>query len=176
MVIGAFSRLIPHIPNFTPTEGIIIFGVAYLGRTYLTVLLPLLLMYMTDFIINNTVARPFFSEVDGIVWYSNYMIFNIISLLLIVFITSALLKKITVLRIISSAFIASVVFYLVSNFGSLFSPTGLYTKDITGLMQSYIAGLPFFRTSLLSNLIFTSIIFGSYYALNLIKTRKAVNV
>lgn len=166
MIIGAFSRLIPHLPNFTPTEGITIFGVAYLGRKYLTVIIPLILMYLTDFIINNTTARVYFTEQEGIVWFSNYMIFNVISLVLIVFLTSHLLKKVNFKNVFLSAISASVVFYLVSNFGSLFSATSLYTKDFNGLMQSYVAGLPFFRTSLLSNLFFTSIIFGSYYLIN----------
>ncbi len=175
MTIGAFSRLIPHVPNFTPAEGITIFGVAYLGRRHLSIIMPLILMYITDFIINNTIARAYFTESEGIIWYSNYMIFNVISLVLVVLATSVILKKVNVMSVFGSAVVASVIFFLVSNFGVLFSPTSIYTKDINGLMQSYAAGLPFFRTSLLSNLLFTGIIFGSYYFITSLSTSKTIN-
>ena len=176
MIIGSFARLIPHVPNFTPTEGITIFGVAFLGRKYLSIILPCILIYLTDFVINNTFARSFFTEVDGTVWYSNYMIFNLISLVLVVFTTSTILKKINIVTVALSAILASIIFFLISNFGALFSPASLYIKDFSGLMQSYLAGLPFFRTSLLSNLMFTTIIFGSYYFINSISAIKLAKV
>ncbi|MBK8054058.1 MAG: hypothetical protein IPK35_12510 [Saprospiraceae bacterium] len=176
MIIGAFSRLIPHVPNFTPTEGITIFGVAFLGRKYLSIILPCVLIYLTDFVINNTVARSFFTEVEGTVWFSNYMIFNVISLVLVVFTTSIILKKINIVSVALAAILASVIFYVITNFGALFSPASLYTKDFSGLMQSYLAGLPFFRTSLFSNLMFTTIIFGSYYIINSISAIKLAKV
>ena len=162
MAVGAFARLIPHIPNFTPLEGLTIFGAAYLGRNYIAIILPLLLIYISDFIINNTTAREYFTNNEGIVWFSNYMIFNIISLILIVLISRKLLKTVNFKSILFSALAASIIFFLISNFGALFSPTSPYSKDVSGLLASYMAGIPFFRTSLLSNLFFTAIIFGSY--------------
>ncbi len=163
MFVFAFSRLIPHIPNFTPSEGIAIFGAAYLGKKYLAVILPLFFIYITDFIINNTVARDYFTNTDGIVWFSNYMIFNAIALILIVLISNKLLIKVNFKNVFLSALTASFLFFIVSNFGVLFSSTSIYSKDISGLLQCYVAGLPFFRNSLLSTLFFTSIIFSSYY-------------
>jgi hypothetical protein len=38
-----------------------------------------------------------------------------------------------------------------------------YSKDITGLITSYKMGLPFFRATLLSQIIFSSIIYGVYH-------------
>ncbi|MBL0026132.1 MAG: DUF6580 family putative transport protein [Saprospiraceae bacterium] len=165
MIAGAFSRFIPHVPNFTPTEGLTIFGAAYLGKKYLPYIFPLVLMYISDFIINNTSARIYFTNTDGLVWYSPYMIFNLIAIILIVFIACKLLRKVTVTTTLGAVISASIIFYIISNFGVWMNGTSFYSKDFSGLLQSYVAGLPFFRTSLISNLFFSTVIFGSYHIL-----------
>lgn len=176
MLIGALARLIPHVPNFTPTESIAIFGATYLGRNYLTVLIPLVVLYLTDFIINNTVARSFFPSHDGIVWFDSYMIFNVIAIVSIILISSQLLKKINVFNVLMSVVSASVIFFIITNFGSWASEKSIYPSDFSGLMMSYAAGLPFFKTSLFGNLIFTTILFGSYEIIQNLTARKAQQI
>lgn len=173
MVAGAVLRIIPHAPNFTPTESITIFGAAYLGRKYLALVLPLIIIYCSDFIINNTIARSFFTEQEGIVWYDQYMIYNVIAIILMVLLSSQFLKKITVSSVLLTTVCASVIFFLVTNFGSWASEKSIYTNDFSGLMNSYLAGWPFFKTSLLSNLVFSVILFGSYELIKGFVPRKA---
>lgn len=165
MVIGACARMIPHMPNFSPTESIAIFGAAYLGRNVLPYVVPIFTMYFTDLIINNTIARPFFPNQEGVVLWSNYMLFNIIAVICIVYMAQKMLHRINLKNVVISALAASIIFFLITNLGALWSPTPLYSKDLAGLMTSYAAGLPFFRTTLLSNLLFTGVIFGSMYLL-----------
>jgi hypothetical protein len=165
---GAFARFIPHIPNFTPVEGLTIFGAAYLSRNYMAVLFPFIFIYMTDFIINNTIARAYFPEVNGIVWFSQYMIFNFLAILAIVFASRAILKVANARNVAISSILSSLIFYLVTNFGVWINPTSIFSKDFSGLMQTYIAGLPFLRTSIISTLFFSMILFGSYYLIGLI--------
>jgi hypothetical protein len=161
LLVAATSRLIPHIPNFTPTEGVALFGAAYLSRKYLAYILPVVMLYATDLILNNTINRSFFTQYDGFVWYSNYMIYVSGAVLLMVILGSATLKKITAGRVLGTAFMASVIFYIISNFGVWLHST-VYTKDMAGLTQCYLAAWPFFRTSVVSNLFFTGLIFGAY--------------
>ncbi|MBK9256936.1 MAG: hypothetical protein IPM42_15750 [Saprospiraceae bacterium] len=162
LAIAAFARLMPHIPNFTPTEGVVLFGSAYLSRKYLAWILPVVMLYLSDFVLNNTVNRIYFTNTEGLVLYSDYMLFNAIALIFIVLFGSLILKKITVFSTFGGAIGASVIFFLVSNFGVWLSSGIFYSKDLTGLMSCYIAGWPFFRTTLLSNLVFVTIIFGSF--------------
>lgn len=176
MLIGALARLIPHIPNFTPTESIAIFGAAYLGRKYWTVIVPLIILYLTDLIINNTVARSFFTAHEGIVWYDSYMIYNALAIIAIVLLSSQLLKKITVINVLLSVVSASVIFFLITNYGSWASEKSIYPSDFSGLMMSYTAGLPFFRSSLVGNLVFTTILFGSYEIIKSLVTRRAAQI
>ena len=173
MLVGAFARIIPHMPNFTPTEGLTLFGAAYLSRKYLAILLPILMIYASDFVLNNTILRVYFTEQEGIIWFSNYMIFTIISIVAIVGIGSVLLKKVSFLNVGISAFVSSLAFFLISNFGVWLSSTLMYSKGFAGLIAVYTAGLPFFKTTLISSLVFTSIIFGSFELLKYAAFKKS---
>jgi len=45
-------------------------------------------------------------------------------------------------------------FYLISNFGAWLDPQMAYDRSLSGLLQCYLMGLPFFRWSLVSDLCF----------------------
>ena len=42
---------------------------------------------------------------------------------------------------------------------------GLYPMTAEGLMQAYVAGIPFFQNSLLGNVVYSAVIFGGYHLL-----------
>ncbi len=162
MVLAAFCRFIPHMPNFTPTEGLTLLGAAYLGRKQWAIFIPIIMLYFSDLIINNTIARPYFPNQEGIIWFAPYMIFNLIAIIAIVMICSGILKKINFLSVFGSALMASILFFLITNFGSWIDGFMPYSKNLSGLMACYVAAIPFFWTSLISNLVFTGVLFGSY--------------
>lgn len=56
---------------------------------------------------------------------------------------------------------SSVLFFLVTNFGSWLSHA-MYPMTAEGLIQAYIAGLPFFQNTLIGNLVFSAILFGGF--------------
>ena len=96
------------------------------------------------------------------VWFSQYMIFTVVAMAMIVLVSSKFLRKINVGNVILSVLIASVIFFIVTNFGSWVGEKSIYTRDLNGLMTSFAAGLPFFRSSLISNLLFSAILFGGF--------------
>jgi hypothetical protein len=57
---------------------------------------------------------------------------------------------------------ASVLFYLITNFGVWIDPVSAYPKNFDGLVQSYIAAIPFFRNTLTGDLVYTGVLFGVY--------------
>ena len=160
MIFGVFARLIPHIPNFTPTESIAVFGAAFLGYRYLSFLLPLSLIYISDFIVNNTVARTYFPDTQGLVLYSSYMIYTTIAIVTIVLLSKSLLKTVNVKNVVLTVLTSTVVFFLLTNFAAWADPKSVYPANISGLAMAYIAGLPFVKVSLLGNLIFSGVLFG----------------
>ena len=46
ILIVAFSRLIPHYPNFTPLCAIALFGAKYFNNKYLAYVLPLFALWI----------------------------------------------------------------------------------------------------------------------------------
>ena len=51
ILIGAFSRIIPHPPNFTPIGAISILGGLYFGKKYLAFIIPFMAMLVSDIIL-----------------------------------------------------------------------------------------------------------------------------
>jgi hypothetical protein len=68
-------------------------------------------------------------------------------------------------RVIGASLLVSVSFFLASNF-AVWAGWGMYAKTLSGLGTCYIAALPFFRNSLLSETTFSLLIFalGRYSA------------
>jgi hypothetical protein len=160
--IAVVSRLLPHAPNFTPVESIALFGGVFFMNKFKRILLPIIALYLTDLILNNTILRVYFTNQEGFIWVSDYMLWNAISILGIVFIGYYLSKKVNILNIGISAIGASLLFFFISNIGVWFS-SPMYTKDLQGLYSCFVLGLPFFRTSVISTVVFSYILIGGFY-------------
>ena len=70
-------------------------------------------------------------------------------------------QKLNISRIAIAVLVASGLFFVITNFGAWVT-SGLYPMTAEGLLQAYIAAIPFFQNSLLGNLVFTALLFGGY--------------
>ncbi len=61
---------------------------------------------------------------------------------------------------------ASVLFYLVSNFVSWVEHALPYQDSLAGLLDSYIAGIPFFHGTLAGDIVFSATLFGAHAVLS----------
>jgi hypothetical protein len=62
---------------------------------------------------------------------------------------------------------SSVSFFLITNLVFFYpSAAGLYTQNLSGVINCYTAGLPFFQNTLVSDLVYNALFFGSFYLLN----------
>jgi hypothetical protein len=111
---------------------------------------------------------------DLILGLHNTMIFVYAGFALTVAIGFLLKDRATVTNTAFAAVASSVLFFLLTNFG-VWMTSAIYAKSAEGLMQAYVAGIPFFQNSLLGNLIYTAVIFGGYVFLqkNITVLRKA---
>lgn len=155
ILAGAFMRLIPHWPNFTPIAAIALFGGTVIKRKEVAFLLPVAALLISD----------------SIIGFHSTMISVYLSFIAIVCFGLVLRRRFTVVNTLSASLSASFLFYLVTNFASWTSGFIPYPMNVTGLMQSYIAGLPFFLNGILGDLFFNSVIFGAAY---LVTNRKVV--
>jgi hypothetical protein len=157
IVAGAMMRLIPHWPNFTPIAAIALFGGTFLKRKDLAFLVPVAAMLLIDLIIG----------------FHSTMLPVYLSFLAIVAFGLILQRRLNVVNTLTASLAASVLFYLVTNFASWSYGIMPYPMNIAGLMQSYIAGLPFLFNGALGDLFYTSVLFGAVY---LVTSRQAVHV
>lgn len=147
ILVAAVMRLVPHYPNFTPVAAIAIFGGAYINRKSLAFLLPIIAMFISDMIIG----------------FHTTMLAVYAGMIASVGIGMMLRNKVKVGNVIIASVSSSLVFFLITNFASWYTGLMPYSKDFAGLMAAYVAGLPFFNTSLLGDLFYSTVLFGSFY-------------
>lgn len=157
ILLAALSRLIPHPANFAPIGGMALFGAAYYNRRAWACVIPVVSMWVSDLLLNNVVYGAYF---DRFVWLYNGAWFTYGAFILITLMGLFTLQKVKVPNLLFSALGASVIFFLVSNFGVWFSGT-MYPRDIDGLMACYTAAIPFFKNTIMGDLFYTALLFGA---------------
>jgi hypothetical protein len=66
---------------------------------------------------------------------------------------------------LSAALAGSVLFFLTTNFGAWLNQDLPYSRDLSGLIESYTLALPFYRGTLAGDLLFTGGLFAAHAAL-----------
>lgn len=149
IILGAaLFRLMPHPPNVTPIAAMALFAGAYMPDKRLALLVPLAALLLSDLVLG----------------LHNSMLFVYAGIALTVVIGFGLRHRPRVMPAIAASLVASVVFFLLTNFGA-WATSGLYPQTLEGLSMAYTAGIPFFRNSLLGDLFFTALLFGGFQAL-----------
>lgn len=159
VLVAAFSRLLPHPQNFAPISAMALFGAAYYNRKHFAFLMPMLAMFLCDIVLTNVVYAGMY---DKFVLFYPGALYTYMSFIVIAMVGFVLLKKVSLGRIIGSSLLASVIFFLISNFGTWASGLMPYSKDLSGLMTCYAAGIPFFRNTLMGDLFYCGVMFGVY--------------
>ena len=73
--------------------------------------------------------------------------------------------------IASAALIGSVQFFLISNLAMWIAPNSIYGHSLAGLFTCYAAAIPFFRNTLISDLLFAAVFFGLHAVLSRVVVR-----
>jgi hypothetical protein len=142
--VAALSRLIPHPPNFAPIAALALFGGAEFSSKRDAFLVPLAAMFLSD------------------------LILGLHGLILVVYGTCALIVALgfclrgrrTVGGIALLSVASAFLFFIITNFAVWASGT-LYPMTSTGLTECFVAAIPFFRNTLLSNLLYAALLFGA---------------
>jgi hypothetical protein len=142
----ALYRILPHPMNFTPVMAAALFAGAKLDDKRLAFLLPLLAMLLADLVIGLHATMPFVYAGMALAVVSGLMI----------------RQRPGFVPVTAAALAGSLSFFALSNFGAwLYSP-GLYSRDWAGLTAAFLAAIPFYQNSLLSDAVFTVILFGGW--------------
>ncbi|AHI05407.1 hypothetical protein BDW_04495 [Bdellovibrio bacteriovorus W] len=147
ILAAAFSRFIPHPWNFTAVGAMALFGGAYLPKR-LSLIVPLAALMLTD----------------AILGFHNTMVFVYAAFAAIVALGWVLRSQRSVVKVGGMSLLASVLFFAVSNFG-VWMMDGMYARTFEGLVQCYVAAIPFFGNQVGGDLFFSAVMFGGYEAL-----------
>lgn len=162
ILLSIAFRFVPHGYNFSPIGGMALLSGAYFTKKHLAFIVPIVLLFASDFLLNNLFYSSFFPEAASkTVFFSDFMLFTYGSIILMILFGMNFLKKITGPRLIGGALFSSIVFFLITNFG-VWAGSLTYPQSLAGLGACYIAGLPFLTGNLIGNLVFTFILFGAY--------------
>ncbi|MBI2104856.1 MAG: hypothetical protein HYT90_04655 [Candidatus Omnitrophica bacterium] len=146
ILLGIVARLVPHPWNATPVMAIALFGGTYLSKRW-SIILPLAIVALSDLLIGWHRTIPFtwgaFALTGMLGWW--------------------LRRRLSAARILGGALAGSLLFFLISNFG-VWVLERLYPPTAAGLWACYAAGIPFFRATLLGDLVYTVALFGGYAA------------
>ena len=143
IVVSILSRLIPHVPNFSPLVGVALFSGVYLNKKY-GYILPLSIYILSD----------------SIVGLHNTVFFTWSSIIIIYFLGTYLGKRKTFTNTIFFTLVSSILFFILTNFGVWLM--GWYPRTWEGFIHCYTLAIPFFRMSLLANFVYVGILFGTY--------------
>ena len=158
VLFAALTRLFPHPPTFTAVGAVALFGSAYLSSRWMRFLVPLLALWLSDLVLNNIIFGAYFDHfvlfTPGFEWLYG-------SFVLIVLIGQGWLRKINIKTLFGASITASVIFFLLSNFG-IWTMSLTYPQTFSGLLACYGAGVPFFWTTLLGDLFYVGVTFGVY--------------
>ncbi len=143
--VAALFRFLPHPPNFVPLTAIALFAGAYITDKRLAFIIPIGAMFISDVVIG----------------FHSTMLFVYASLIAMVGIGMLLQNRKRVAPIAIATISGSILFFIVTNFG-VWTMGTMYPKTIEGLISCYVAAVPFFRNALTGDIVYVTLLFGSY--------------
>jgi len=169
IVVAALSRVFMYPHNFSPIIGMAVFAGAVIKDRRLAFAMPLLAMFLSD------VLFEVFNIAPGFWGWGQLVGYGILALITVIAFS---MKKISVLKIAGYSVGSSLLFFLLSNsaFFVFDNPIyHLYAQNFNGYIATLVAGIPFLKTSLIADLVYSGVLFGTYYLVQnyAINTKKA---
>ena len=164
IVIGSVLR----VAGYAPQIAMGIFGAAVISDRRLAFILPLVSMFLSD-VLYEVLYQAGLMEYGGIYegQLVNYLALAGITLL------GFLARNLHWARIAAVTVTAPFVYFLVSNFTVWAGGGGLQRpKTFDGLMMCLNDGWPFFKTSLAYTIVFSAILFGTYFLVKKLATNR----
>ena len=153
-----FGRILPHPYNFTPLIAVTLLSSYALSNKLLVITIPIFGFWLSDLFMNNVIYAGYYNDFTI---FNTGMIWTYGAIVLVALLGNAFLDKISSSKVALASLSGSTLFYLISNFG-VWAYSPMYAKTLVGLIQCYSLALPFYGTSLIGDLIYCGILFGSY--------------
>jgi hypothetical protein len=149
VALDIVARLAPHAPNVTPVAASAVFAGMVLRSRALALAVPLAAMLVSDFV------------VGAYDWRIMGVVYAALALPALLARWGRPLRPVVVLAplVLSS----SLLFFATTNFG-VWAFSGMYAHDVHGLVHCYVAALPFLYNTLAGDVLWTTLLFGSWWS------------
>ena len=147
VILAVASRLLPHAPGFVAVTGASIFAGWYLRRGSVAYLIPLIVLSLSDLVLGSY---------EPLLMSAVYLV-----AVVPVLIGRSMRGNATPLRLVASALCCSVLSLVTINF-VVWLASAWYAKTATGLMECYLAALPFFKYRMAGDVCSVAVFFGLY--------------
>lgn len=169
IVAAAMSRVIMYPDNFSPMIGMAVFAGAVIKDRRLAFAFPLLAMFLSDVMFEVFKIAPGFWGWGQLVGYCILALITVIAFSL---------KKSNVFSVAGYSIGSSLLFFFLSNSAFFVFDNPIYhtyTQDFNGYIAALAGGLPFLKTGIVADLVYSGILFGSYYVVtNYVMAKKEV--
>lgn len=157
IVVAALSRVFMYPDNFSPIIGMAIFAGAVIKDKRLAFAFPLIAMFLSD------VLFEIFSIAPGFWGWGQLVGYGILALITVLAFS---MKKINVISVAGYSIGASLLFFLLSNSAFFIFDNQvfhLYPQTFSGYIASLVAGIPFLKNGVIADLVYSAILFGTYF-------------
>jgi len=142
LLVAIATRFIPPYANTSAIGAVALLGGSWLGMRHGRFLGALVILFLSDVVLNNTIHAASFG---GFTWIYSGMGLVYAAHLFMVAYGAWSRTQANSLKYAGHAAIACVGFFLISNVGAWMG-NPVYPQNASGLMAAYVAGLPFLAT------------------------------
>jgi hypothetical protein len=147
LIFAVAMRFLPHPFSFTPVGAALLFFGARGPRKQWAI--PVLLLAASDVLLNRSYGYAMnWTFVFTWIWYAAIVAMGFL-----------LRRKASPVRVGGASLATAVSFFVLSNFG-VWAAWNMYPHTLAGLSACYAAAVPFFRNEVVSDVLFTAVMFG----------------
>jgi hypothetical protein len=145
IALDVVARLLPHAPNLTPVAASALFAGAIFASRALAFLVPLAAMALAD----------------ALLGFHDWHLMIVVYAAMAVPAALGMLARRWAAPLLAFPLAAasSVIFFVTTNW-AVWMFSGIYSRDVGGLLKCYVAAIPFFQNTLTGDLLWTATLFG----------------
>jgi len=155
-VVFNFNYEISPAANFSPLGAMALFGGAYFNRQWKAFAFPLLMLFISDLILQQTVFKNYGNGILYSGWYWVYSAFALMTLT-----GRWLLKNVTIKSFIVSTLICLAIHWIVTDIG-VWHGSKIFSQNLKGFIDCLVIAIPYEWRFLTGTLVYGIVMFGVF--------------
>ena len=155
-VVFNFSPDISPLANFSPLGAMALFGGAYFNKRWKAIGFPLLMLLISDLVLQQTVFKAYGNGIlyDG--WYWTYGAFALITLA-----ARWLLWRLSIKNFILSVLVAVAIHWVITDIGVWYG-SKIFAQNFQGYIDCLVVAIPYEVRFLTGTIIYGVVLFGLF--------------